>query len=345
MIGGAPRRVAPLRRWSWVVLIAAVAGVLFGARSGGALLGAATGAATGGLLSFLEIFALGRSTRRALAQLPFAAYFVLRVFIYVAAIVGVNVGFTLLVGGNPVADNAGGVESGLVFAMLVAVAVNLFFGVNDLLGPGVLFAFVAGRYRRPRRETCALLYLDLCGSTRLAESFGEEKFLDLLNAFFADVTDEIAAEGGAIHKYVGDEVIAVWREGTSAAIPIRACFSARRRLHGRAAAYCAEFGETPTFRAAIHDGAVVIGELGAEKKEIALIGDAMNTAARILEAARAARASVLISADYFARMADAPSGLVVERLPPVAARGKSAPLELVSLGEECDGLSTARRSI
>jgi adenylate cyclase len=198
----------------------------------------------------------------------------------------------------------------------------------------VLFAFAAGRYRRPRREERVLLYIDLCGSTALAERLGEERFLDLLNAFYADVTSEIVAEGGEIHKYVGDEVIAVWREGTEPQQPIRACLAARRRLGERAQIYRAEFGEAPDFRAAIHAGPVVIGELGSAKKEIALIGDAMNTAARILEAARETGAAVLISAPYFERMRERPRDVLARRLEPVALRGKSAPLPLVSLVDE-----------
>jgi hypothetical protein len=34
---------------------------------------------------------------------------------------------------------------------LVQIGVILFLSVNDLLGPGVLFAFAAGRYHNPRK--------------------------------------------------------------------------------------------------------------------------------------------------------------------------------------------------
>jgi adenylate cyclase len=335
----ASRSSAEARRWRWVLLIATLAGAIYGARFGGVLSGAVTGAATGGLLSGVEIFVLGGVARARLEQLPLAAYLVLRVCIYVVAIVGVDVGVTRLFGQGPLRDNVA--RGDLSFALTISVAVNLLFGVNDLLGPGVLFAFVAGRYRRPRRETRVLLYVDLCGSTALAERLGEERFLDLLNAVFADVTEEIEAEAGEIHKYVGDEVIAVWRDGTPAERPIRACFASRRRIAERAAYYRDGFGEVPAFRAAIHAGGVVIGELGASKKEIALIGDAMNTAARILEAARDAGALALISAEYFEASGKAPKGIRARRLPPVAMRGKIAPPPLISLEAESGGLSAA----
>ena len=73
------------------------------------------------------------------------------------------------------------------------------------------------------------------------------------------MTGEIEARDGEIHKYVGDEVIAVWRAETEAAELIAAAFAARRRLAERAEVYGREFGAAPTFRAAIHAGPVVIG--------------------------------------------------------------------------------------
>jgi len=340
VIVGLPRRdYDVMRRWAWVIAISTVAGALYGARIGGVLIGAATGGLTGGLLSFLEIFVFGGWARRALSSLPFAVYFALRVVIYVTTIVAVDLAVTGLAGRNSITDNLARGDFG--FSIVMSVGANLLFGVNNLLGPGVLFAFVAGRYRRPRREVRVLLYIDLCGSTTLTEKLGEMKFMDLLNAFFADVTGEIVAEGGEIHKYVGDEVIAVWRAGTDPARPIRACLAARRRIARRTAYYLSAFGVTPDFRAAIHEGAVVIGELGEQKKEIALIGDAMNTAARILEAARETGAAVLISAPFYASMRAPPAGLSIRRLAPVALRGKSAPLELISLAEQGDALPEA----
>jgi class 3 adenylate cyclase len=86
------------------------------------------------------------------------------------------------------------------------------FDADDvhLLGPGVLFAFVAGRYYHPRREERILLFIDMRASTAIAERLGEERFLDFLNRFITDLSLAIAEAGGEIHKYVGDEIIATW---------------------------------------------------------------------------------------------------------------------------------------
>ena len=59
-----------------------------------------------------------------------------------------------------------------------------------------------------------LLFIDMRASTVIAERLGEVRFLDFLNRFITDLSLAIAETGGEIHKYVGDEIIALgrWRQ-------------------------------------------------------------------------------------------------------------------------------------
>ncbi len=54
-----------------------------------------------------------------------------------------------------------------LFSFALVASGNLLFGVNDLLGPGVLFAFVTGRYYHPRLEE-RVLFIDLRSSAAIA---------------------------------------------------------------------------------------------------------------------------------------------------------------------------------
>ena len=65
----------------------------------------------------------------------------------------------------------------MLFSVTLCIAGNLLFSVNELLGPGVLFHFAAGRYYHPRREERVLLLIDLRSSTRSRSGSGEERFL------------------------------------------------------------------------------------------------------------------------------------------------------------------------
>lgn len=307
----------------------ALVGTIYGALRGDAQVGLAIGAGLAATLYFTEIFVFARWWRPALMRLPFAVYFLVRVTIYFFLILALNLGALIVAGLSPSALE----WRDLAFNFVAVTVVNIVVSVNELLGPGVMFAVAAGRYRRPRRERRVLLFADLTGSTALAERLGEERFLDLLNGFFADLSGAISRENGAIHKYVGDEAIATWPADADPGGPIRACFDARSRIASRAAWYRAKFGETPAFRAALHEGPVVIGELGVTRKEIALIGDAMNVCARLLEAARDTGAFLLVSSPLYDRLAAPAPDWVAERLAPLKLRGKSAPLEIVSLAQ------------
>ena len=70
-----------------------------------------------------------------------------------------------------------------------------------------------------------------------------------------------------IHKYVGDEIIVTWplAAGLAGGRCVRACFDASKKLDERADSCIRDFGLRANFRAALHCGPVVIGELGATK--------------------------------------------------------------------------------
>ena len=291
--------------------------------------GVVAGGLNGGILSSFEILVLRGAYGARLRQLPFLPYLALRSLLYLGIILLVLIASNLRVGIT---------RADIAFSLAMSLGFNLLLGVNDLLGPGVLFAFVAGRYYHPRREERILLFIDMRASTAIAERLGEERFLDFLNQFITDLSLAIAEAGGEIHKYVGDEIIATWTlaAGLNEAACVRACFAALDRLAERGPAYERDFGCRADFRAGLHCGSVVIGELGYLKKEIALIGDSMNTAARIQEACRDTGCRVLASAALIERIGALPVGVTGRSLGPLPMRGKQQSIVLYAL-ESVDG--------
>jgi adenylate cyclase len=85
-----------------------------------------------------------------------------------------------------------------------------------------------------------------------------------------------------------------------------------------------------SFRAGLHCGPVVIGEMGTIKREIALIGDAMNTAARIVDSCRDNGEAVIVSAALLQQLT-IPPGIAARALGPIQLRGKKSPIELFAL--------------
>jgi adenylate cyclase len=112
---------------------------------------------------------------------------------------------------------------------------------------------------------------------------------------------------------------------------VRACFNALEQLDERSDAYIRDFGLRANFRAALHCGPVVIGELGTIKMEIAFLGDTMNTAARLQQACRDIGHRVLASAALVERLAALPPGIAKRSIGRLRLRGKESEIELYAL--------------
>jgi adenylate cyclase len=213
-----------------------------------------------------------------------------------------------------------------------AAVVNFVMQIRRVLGQGVLGSFILGRYHRPREETRVFLFLDLVGSTALAERIGGPRFLELLNRLYMHITEPIAEHGGEIHKYVGDEVIVTWRgaRGFADADCVRCVFAIEDQLRALAGFYQRRFGHVPRFRGAIHVGPVVSGEIGDVKQEIAFLGDGMNVTARLVDVCRERDRACVVSAAALERLS-LPAGVAADPLGAVPLRGKSEALPVFAL--------------
>ena len=71
--------------------------------------------------------------------------------------------------------------------------------------------------------------------------------------------------GGAIYRYIGDEAIITWRldETRDLCVAVEVVFHLHIRIADRGEEYRSRFGVLPDFRAALHAGPVVAGEMGS----------------------------------------------------------------------------------
>src|SRR5947208_15520533 len=60
-----------------------------------------------------------------------------------------------------------------------------------------------------RRQTVAVLFLDIVGFTRMAERMPPEAVVTILRQFHERMTAQIFACGGTVEKYIGDAIFAV----------------------------------------------------------------------------------------------------------------------------------------
>ena len=292
--------------------------------------GGLTGAVICGLLMSIEILLLDYGAPGAtLRRLPFLGHVTIKTLVYLAVILfGLKLGSSLF----PVPGELGLRPQDILFSLAMSFAFAFTYSISRLLGQNVLLNFITGRYYWPRLEEQILLFLDMEGSTGLAERLGPLAFHRLLNQFVTDLTAPIVAARGEIYGYVGDELIATWRldQGVPQGRCITACFDALDTIARGASEYRRDFGAAVNFRAGLHCGPVVTGEMGSVKTEIVFLGDAVNTAARIQEFCRVTGDRVLASADLVDRL-ELPSGVAKRSLGDLRLRGKGAEVALYAL--------------
>jgi len=143
-----------------------------------------------------------------------------------------------------------------------------------------------------------VFFVDLIGSTALAEAYSATEVVELLNRFFAAVVTAVGAEGGWVNKFEGDGALCVF--GAPAEQPDHAtrALSAARSLR-EALAPIADAG------IGIATGEVVAGNVGTEERyEYTVVGRPVNTAARLTDEAKRRPSRVLAAEGAIARAGD-----------------------------------------
>jgi len=131
-------------------------------------------------------------------------------------------------------------------------------------------------------EECfvAVLFCDIVGFTSYVESNAtSESVINTLNSILRRVSSSVKRFNGLIDKFMGDSVMAIFRnpaEAIHAALDMQSHSADINSLRSRAGQ------ETLRLRIGIHWGEVVIGNVGtAERLDWTAIGDVVNTASRI----------------------------------------------------------------
>ena len=185
-----------------------------------------------------------------------------------------------------------------------------------------------------REEERIVVILDMVGSTGAAERLGSVRFHALLSDVFTRLSLLVEAHGGEVHRFVGDQLIATWPLGKEQenARAIQCVFACREALEAARCALVRRHGEALAFRAALHCGPLAAGEIGGTRPEVVLLGDAMNTAARIEQTCRATGHDMLVSLPLVTRTA-LPAEVTAASIGSHTLRGKSRRLELFALAK------------
>lgn len=170
----------------------------------------------------------------------------------------------------------------------------------------------------------SMLFADIRGSTAMAERMSPGEFHALLDRFYTTASETVFAHNGVVDKFVGDELVAVFPPVYGDRHAERAVETAAALL--RATGHADPSGPWAPLGVGVHTGRVWFGAVGeGSHVEVTVVGDAVNTAARIT--AQAATGEILVSTD-----AAAAAGLdpALERRS-LELKGKELATEVVTL--------------
>lgn len=203
-----------------------------------------------------------------------------------------------------------------------------------LLSPAIAEQVIAGKVEVKKggelRET-TILFSDIRGFTAMSESAPPQEVVDMLNEYFELMVEIIFDQEGTLDKFVGDEIMALYGAPIMHADDAyRAVSTALRMLE-----VLAEFNERRTAAGSpavkigigINTGEVVAGYLGSSRAlEYTVIGDTVNTGARLCSVAKAGE--ILISDATYAKVKE---HFEVAELPPTQVKGKSQALRIYNV--------------
>lgn len=218
----------------------------------------------------------------------------------------------------------------ITWLIIVALTMIVFL-VNDKYGPGVFIKFLLGQYFNPKREERVFMFMDLRSSTSIAEQLGEEDYFNFIRDVYKEATPGILMFKGEIYQYVGDEVVVSWpiKAGIDNGNCLNCYLQVKKLLKQKNEYFKTRYGVVPEFKAGLHYGTVMAGEVGIVKRDIAYSGDVLNTTSRIQEMCNSFKVDVLLSNDLIRKL-DFGKGQV-KSMGKISLRGKTEKVELFSI--------------
>jgi class 3 adenylate cyclase/tetratricopeptide (TPR) repeat protein len=171
------------------------------------------------------------------------------------------------------------------------------------------------------RKTVTIVFCDLKGSTQLGERLDSESLGEVMNRYFDEMRFELEHHGGTIEKFIGDAVMAVFGlprlHEDDALRAVRAAAGMQSALTSLNDELERRWGVRLENRIGVNTGEVVTADPGSLAQRL-LVGDAVNVAARLEQAAGAME--VMLGEPTYRLVRDA---VEVEPVEPLELKGKS----------------------
>lgn len=185
-----------------------------------------------------------------------------------------------------------------------------------------------------QRTDAVALFADLRRFTRITETLEVEDVVEMLNAYFAALTEAAYRYDGTIFNMAGDGLLVGFNvpfaQADAAARAWRAAAEMQTRVAELAADWTKRHKISTGVGIGICRGPAIVGNIGSPHyMSYTMIGDAVNSAARLMQMAETG--DVLVSGSYYESVRELLAGRRVQPLGAVTLRGRAAPVEVYSI--------------
>lgn len=162
--------------------------------------------------------------------------------------------------------------------------------------------------RRGTKKEVVIFFSDIRGFTSFSESKEPEEVVAMINEYMDMMVEIIYKYNGIVDKFVGDAIMAVWGvpnpSKEDAYNALLACIEMRKGLEKLNQKRIARSEEPILTGIGLHTGKVISGTVGSkDRMEYTIIGDAVNTAARIEASTKSFGTDLLISGEMKQKIA------------------------------------------
>jgi adenylate cyclase len=158
-------------------------------------------------------------------------------------------------------------------------------------------------------KVLAVMFADIRGFTSFAEELPAYDVVHVLNRFFRHMGRAISQNGGSIHNYMGDGLMALFGlddGGQEALNSVKAGLAMLEEMERLKPYVLTNCGKSFDVRIGVHCGPAVVGPIGSgTASQVTAIGDTVNLASRIESANKLASTRFLISQETYDQVRDA----------------------------------------
>ena len=188
---------------------------------------------------------------------------------------------------------------------------------------------------RERERPVVAMFVDLRGSTRLAESRLPYDVVFIMNQFFAEMYAALRATSGYYAQFRGDGLLALYGLESDIAQAcrdaMRGAAEMQRRLELLSQSLKAELAEPLRIGIGAHAGVAIVGTMGPPEAPIySAIGDNINIAARFEGMTKAYACTLVVSAETLAQAGLDAHGAPLHR---VRVRGRDERISVYAIND------------